>query len=102
MADTTNSNQNTDPNNNGKFSPLDQLREKQKQIQAKIEALEAKNKIQTRKEDTRLKVLIGAAFLADVQHHEETRAGIKTVLQRAITAVQDKEFLKEKGWLPNV
>jgi hypothetical protein len=90
---------NQESNNNGKLSPLETLREKQKQIQAKIDALEARNKVQARKEDTRLKVIIGAAFLADAEHHEETRAAVKAVLGRAITASRDREFLKEKGWL---
>ena len=91
--------ENHNPDTNGKLSPLDQLREKQKQIQAKIDALEARNKVQARKDDTRLKVLIGAAFLADTEHHEETRGAVKAVLERAITASRDREFLKEKGWL---
>jgi hypothetical protein len=87
------------PNGNGKISALETLREKQKRLQARIAALETKNKVQARKEDTRLKVLVGAAFLADCEHHEETRAGIKAVIERAITAARDREFLKEKGWL---
>jgi len=52
-----------------------------------------------RKDDTRLKVLIGAAHIADAEVHEETRSAVKQVLERAITAERDREFLKEKGWL---
>jgi hypothetical protein len=90
---------NQEANRNGKVSPLEALRERQKNIQAKIDAVEARNKAQARKDDTRLKVIIGAAFLADAGHHEEIRAGIKAVLERAITAERDREFLKQKGWL---
>jgi hypothetical protein len=50
-------------------------------------------------EDTQLKVLIGAAFLADVKEHPETRAAANVVLARSITAGRDREFLKKKGWL---
>ena len=91
--------ENQKPDTNSKFSKLEALREKFKKVQAQIGQLEAKNKAKARKEDTRLKVLIGAAFLADAVIHQETRAGIKAVLERAITAPHDREFLKEKGWL---
>jgi hypothetical protein len=86
-------------NTNGKISRLEILREKYKKVQAQIGQLEAKDKTKARREDTRLKVLIGAAFLADSEHHEETRGGIKAVLERAITASRDRDFLKAKGWL---
>ena len=70
-----------------------------KKVQAQIGQLEAKDKAKARREDTRLKVLIGAAHLADAPQHDETRARVRTVLDRAITAPHDREFLKEKGWL---
>lgn len=78
---------------------LEALRKKREQIAAQIAAVEAAEKKKARKEDTRLKVLVGAATLADVELHPETRAGVQAVLQRAITAPRDREFLKTKGWL---
>jgi hypothetical protein len=44
-------------------------------------------------------VLIGAAFVADIKQHPETRAAVDMVLKRAITAPRDREFLKSRGWL---
>jgi hypothetical protein len=78
---------------------LEALRKKQAQLEAQIAEAERVEKAKARKEDTRLKVLIGAAFLADVGIHPETRAGVQAVLDRAITAGRDRDFLVEKGWL---
>lgn len=78
---------------------LEALRKRKEQLQAQIAAQEAKEKAKARKEDTRLKVIVGAAILADVNLHPETRAGVAAVLERAITAQRDREFLKSKGWL---
>jgi hypothetical protein len=78
---------------------LEALRKKEAAIKAQIARAEAKQKGQERKEDTRLKVLVGAAILSDVMHHPETRAGVQAVLNRAIIAERDREFLKVKGWL---
>jgi hypothetical protein len=81
---------------NGK---LEALRQRQAALNAQIAELEAREKARRRKEDTRLKVLVGAAILADVELHPETRAGVQAILKRAITAPRDREFLKAKGWL---
>jgi hypothetical protein len=75
------------------------LREKQAQLLAKISKLENRNKQEARKEDTRLKILIGAAMLADANIHPETAKLIKTILARAITTPRDQEFLAAKSWL---
>jgi hypothetical protein len=78
---------------------LEALRKRQREIAARIAAVESSQKARARKEDTRLKVLVGAAILADVARNPETRAGVEAVLQRAITAERDREFLKLKNWL---
>jgi len=79
---------------------LEALQKKKEQIQARITEEEAKLKAKTRKEDTRLKILVGAAFLNDIEHHPETRATVLAVLERGITIDRDREFLKTKGLLP--
>jgi len=78
---------------------LEALRKREASIKAQIAQLEASAKARQRKEDTRLKVLVGAAILADVALHPETRAGVEAILKRAIVAPRDREFLKAKGWL---
>lgn len=77
---------------------LELLRKRQAEIAARIAQVEASEKARGRKEDTRLKILIGAALIADTTLHPETRAGIQAVLRRAIKAPRDVDFLKDKGW----
>ena len=81
---------------NGK---LEALRKREAEIKARIAEAEAVEKAKARKEDTRVKVLIGSAFVADTAKNPDTRAGVVTVLERAIVAPKDRAFLKEKGWL---
>jgi hypothetical protein len=57
---------------------LETLEKQRARIQARIAEEEAKLKSKTRKEDTRLKILV----------------------ERGITIDRDREFLKTKGWLP--
>jgi aminoglycoside phosphotransferase (APT) family kinase protein len=78
---------------------LDALRKKQDAIKAKIAKLEAREKAAAQKEDTRLKLIVGAAILANVTHHPETRAGVVAVLDNAVAARRDRAFLKVRHWL---
>ncbi|MBV8892825.1 MAG: mobilization protein C [Acidobacteria bacterium] len=82
-----------------KTAQLEALKKRLEKTRAQIMAIETRHKEQARKDDTRLKVLIGAAHIADAEVHEETQSAVKRVLERAITAPRDREFLKEKGWL---
>ncbi len=75
------------------------LHEQKARLQVRIEQLENLQKKQARKEDTRLKVLIGAGMLADAEYHQETRTLIRLIIGRAIKAGRDRDFLKMKGWL---
>src|ERR1039457_3459973 len=81
---------------NGK---LEALRKRASEIQAQIEKVEAKEKGKKRKEENRVKILVGVGIIADTLKNPETRAGVVSVLDRAITAPKDREFLKTKGWL---
>lgn len=78
---------------------VETLRQRKARLEAQIAAIEAAEKAKQRKEDTRLKVLVGAGILADIAKHPETRGGIEAVLRRAIIAERDREFLKSKGWI---
>jgi hypothetical protein len=80
-------------------SKLTALRERAARIQARIEQLETQDKKQARKDDTRLKILFGAAMMADAAQHPETEKFIRAVLARGITADRDRQFLKEHKWL---
>jgi hypothetical protein len=78
---------------------IEALKKRKAQIDKQIAAAEARLKTKERKEDTRLKVLIGAAMLADSKINPQTIGLIETVLSRAITEKRDQDFLKAKGWL---
>ena len=80
-------------------SKLDTLRDQAAKIQARIAELERRTKSQSRKEDTRLKVIVGAACLADAALHDETRFRVLGIVEKAVKAPRDREFLKSKGWL---
>lgn len=90
-----------------KQEKIEALRKKEAQIKAKLAALEKQANAEKRKEDTRLKVLIGAAILADIDSQEalnpsfaaQQKTTLRTVLERAIQAPRDREFLIAKGWL---
>ncbi|MYL85210.1 hypothetical protein GTA51_20110 [Desulfovibrio aerotolerans] len=79
---------------------IDRLKQKKEEIEKQLAELEAREKNKTRKEDSRLKILIGAAILADTKTKPELATAIQKILDRAITAKRDRLFLQEKGWLP--
>ena len=78
---------------------IDALQKRKAQIEPQLTEAEARLKAKERKEDTRLKVLIGAAMLADSKINPETISFIETVLKRAITEKRDQDFLTGKGWI---
>lgn len=75
------------------------LLEKRAALEKQIATEQARETAKARKEDTRLKIIVGAAMLADMKLHPETRGGIVEVLQKAVTAPRDREFLTSKGLL---
>jgi len=78
---------------------LEALRKRQEEIRAKIAEEETKRRKREEKEETRLKLLVGSAVLADIEKSPETKAALLAVVERGITAPKDREFLKSKGWL---
>lgn len=78
---------------------LNNLHAQRDKILARIAEVERRNKSEARKRDTRLKVIIGAAFLADATIHDDTKVVVRRVVERAIQAPRDREFLKDAGWL---
>lgn len=78
---------------------IESLKKQQAEIKAKIAKLEAQRSTQERKDDTRLKVLVGAALLADAKANPSTSGVIRSILRRAVTTPRDKEFLVARGWM---
>jgi len=77
------------------------LLDKMMQMKQQLADIEARENAQRRKEDTRLKVIVGAALLADALRHEETADCVRKVVSRAVTQPRDREFLAYKGLLPD-
>ena len=79
---------------------IGRLKAKKEEIEKRLSKLEAQEKNKTRKEETRLKILIGAAILVNIKTRPEFQSQIQKLLDRAITAKRDRDFLQERGWLP--
>jgi len=77
----------------------EKLLTRKNQLEARIAELDRKQKAQSRKDDTREKVLVGAGFLADAGTDTDKKSIIRAVLDRAIVAPRDREFLRQRGWL---
>lgn len=78
---------------------VETLRKKKEQIEKKLADLEARERAKVRKEETRLKVLIGGGILADAKVHPEIVDLIFEILDRSTPAKRDRDFLEAKGWL---
>jgi hypothetical protein len=78
---------------------LEALRKREAEIRAKIAEEETKRRKREEKDETRLKLLVGSAVLADVEKTPETKAAVVAVIDRGIGNPKDREFLKAKGWL---
>jgi len=74
------------------------LLERREKINQRLAEMERLQTAEARKIDTRVKILLGAATINDVQKHPETRGGEIAKLHRAITKERDIQFLKEQGW----
>ena len=83
-----------------KKEKIETLRKRKEEIEKKLSTLEARERAQARKDETRLKVLIGAGIMADLKKHPENLDNIKKILDRAATSKRDRDFLTSKGWLP--
>lgn len=89
-----------------KESRLDKLRKQQAIIAERIRGIEAEAAKKRRTDDTREKILLGSAALADINHFSITdkdradkmRQFETERLERAITAERDREFLIDRGW----
>lgn len=78
---------------------IDRLKAKKEEIEKQLAKLQAAENAKARKEETRLKVLIGGGIVADAKIHPEVIELIQEILGRATTATRDREFLKERGWI---
>ena len=74
---------------------LKELEATKAKVNARIAKEKAKMKKQARREETRLKAIVGAVLLEHMTHDEGVHDGIKTILKNRVTRDTDKEFLAQ-------
>ena len=77
------------------------LRQRKAKIEKQLAEIAASERAKARKEETRLKVLIGGGIMAHAKIHPEITNYIQQILDAATPAKRDRDFLREKGWLGN-
>jgi hypothetical protein len=78
-----------------KATKLERLRQQKARLEMQIAAAESAAKAQARKLDTRRKVLVGAAVLADLDDVPGLRDIVHSILSRHITRDIDKSTLAD-------
>ena len=83
---------------------VDALRKRASEIRAALEAVQAKQRQQEKADERRVKALIGAAIVADVEGVEGAEQArrkeyVSAVLARNTVSEPARSFLKVKGWL---
>ena len=67
-----------------------QLKQKQEQLARRLNALEQKEKSQTRKLDTRRKIIVGGAVVAEMHKDAEFAAVVRALLLRYVARPNDR------------
>lgn len=77
------------------MADLEELKRKRDQLTARIQAAEARQRAGQKKEDDRVKVLVGAALLDQLKQHGTIPAcdlqGLLTLLDRFLKRTRDRE-----------
>jgi hypothetical protein len=83
---------------------VDALRKRASEIRTALEAVQAKQRQQEKSDEQRVKMLIGAAIVADVEgaggaEQARRKDYVSEVLARNTASEPARAFLKVKGWL---
>ena len=73
----------------------EKLKEKRKQIEAQIAAIDARRKTKERRFITRQKIIIGGAVVAEAKHNQAFATELTKLLRKAVTRDVDKVVIKE-------
>ena len=76
-------------------SRLEKLKQRKAKLDAEIAKAEATEKKAARAKDTRRKILIGAAMLAEIEAEPTFRDGLRRILDRRLTQERDRELLAD-------
>ena len=72
-----------------------QLKQKQEQLARRLNALEQKEKSQTRKLDTRRKIIVGGAVLSEMNKDPEFASVLRALLLRYVARPNDREAVAD-------
>lgn len=75
-----------------KAEKLEELKQKEAQIKAQIQAIKAQESTEERKKDARRKILIGGAVLAKVKRGEWHQKQLHDLLSSELKADRDREL----------
>ena len=70
-------------------SSIEKLKQKKAQIEARIQAMEARSKSKERKADTRKKILVGSYYL-DLAIKEKTLEDLKNIMDKFLERDNDR------------
>ncbi len=68
---------------------LEKLKEQQKKLEARIQAIEARNKVAERKKDTRRKILVGSYYLEQAEKNKDFKS-IQKVMDSFLVRNSDR------------
>lgn len=72
---------------------ISELEKQRDQINARLQKERAKVSAQKRKDDTRRKIIVGAALLAHSEHDDTVKAQLWRILDTQVTRPQDRVLL---------
>ncbi|MBS1714209.1 MAG: hypothetical protein JST30_07715 [Armatimonadetes bacterium] len=76
----------------GAENRIEVLKQKRAQLDAEIQRLAARNRMQSRKDDTRRKILIGAVVMLEMADHEEFARFIRKALSKRLMKPRDRQL----------
>ena len=72
---------------------ISELEKQRDQINARLQKERARVSAQKRKDDTRRKIIIGAALLAHAEYDDTVKAQLWRILDQHVTRLQDRVLL---------
>ena len=72
---------------------ISELEKQRDQINARLQKERAKVSAQKRKDDTRRKIIVGAALLAHAEHDDTVKVQLWRILDAQVTRPQDRALL---------
>ena len=72
---------------------ISELEKQRDQINARLQKERTKFSAQKRKDDTRRKIIVGAALLAHAEHDDTVKAQLWRILDQHVTRPQDRTLL---------